>query len=235
MATGWSCSAPRGSGDAAEPPESTAVKTSLRQRLFARLMAGMDETSDAIYRERKTALLAPLRGTVVEIGPGTGVNLRFLDPSVHWIGLEPNREMHPHLRERARQLDREIDLRGALLGDAGLEAASVDAVISTLVLCSVPSVSALLAEILAVLRPGGSFVFLEHVVDRPGTIRRWVQRAAPWTPWRFFSDGCDPGREIGAEIRAAGFSRVEFESYLQAGPGLVLAVNRPHICGKALR
>lgn len=206
----------------------------LRQRLFARFMAGTDEQSHAMYRTRKERLFGGLSGTVVELGSGTGVNLPFLASGVRLIAIEPNPAMHEPLRERARTTGHTVEIVDAPLDRAGLADASVDAVISTLVLCSVPSVDALLHEIRRVLRPGGRFVFLEHVVDRKWTFRRAVQRVAPYTPWRYFSDGCDPGRDIAAAIERAGFATVEIERYHQAGPGLVLAVNRPHIAGVAI-
>lgn len=208
---------------------------SIRQRLFASLMAGLDETSLGMYQERKTRLLSPLRGTIVEIGPGTGVNLQFLNSDVQWIGMEPNRAMHPHIQGKARKLNLSIEIRTDTLGDSGITPGTVDVVISTLVLCSVPSVSEVLQEVLNVLKPGGTFAFLEHVGDRPLTLRRFIQKTAPFTPWRYFSDGCHPGRDIGDFINHAGFSKVEFESYMQEGPGLILAVNRPHICGFAIK
>ena len=209
-------------------------RTTLRQRLFARFMAGTDEQSHAMYRERKEALFGDLRGTVVELGAGTGVNLPFLAPDVRFVAIEPNPAMHEHLRERAHATGHSVEILAEPLERAGIADESVDAVISTLVLCSVPSVEASLRDIRRVLRPGGRFVFLEHVVDRPWTFRRAVQRVAPYTPWRYFSDGCDPGRDIASAIENAGFARIDMERYPQQGPGWVLAVNRPHIAGVAV-
>ncbi len=207
--------------------------TTFRQRLFARFMAGTDEQSHAMYRARKEALFGGLRGTILELGAGTGVNLPFLANDVRFVAIEPNPAMHAHLRERARETGHAVEIVTEPLERAGIADGSVDAVISTLVLCSVPSVEATLREVRRILRPGGRFVFLEHVVDRPWTFRRAVQRVAPYTPWRYFSDGCDPGRDIAGAIERVGFSRVAIEHYRQEGPGWVLAVNRPHIAGVA--
>lgn len=220
--------------DAPDMPNSPS-RASLRQRIFARILASMDGLSFELYGARKTALLGPLRGTVLELGPGTGVNLRYFDPGVRWIGLEPNRALHPYLHEKARGLGRQVEVLATTLAEAGIAPGSVDAVVSTLVLCSVPSVPELLREVLVALRPGGSFVFLEHVADRPRTLRRLLQRAAPLTPWRYFSGGCDPARDLEAAIRGAGFSSVRCEAYLQEGPGPIIALVRPHICGVAVK
>lgn len=207
----------------------------LRQRLFARFMAGADACSHEMYHERKTHLLGPLRGRVLEIGPGTGVNLPYLHEDVSWIGLEPNPAMHSHIEKRARELDRSIEIIDGLLDEAHVPDQSVDAVISTLVLCSVPSVDDLLQEIHRVLKPGGSFVFIEHVADRRWSCRWCVQKAMPFTPWRYFSDGCDPCRDIGPSIQNAGFAEVNMESYMQDGAGIISAINRPHVAGVARR
>jgi ubiquinone/menaquinone biosynthesis C-methylase UbiE len=110
-----------------------------------------------------------------------------------------------------------------------LEAASADAVIGTLVLCSVADVAAALREIRRVLKPGGRFVFIEHVVAPAGTwrwrLQRWVRPL-----WRVIADGCHPDRDTLSAIRAAGFARVEAEQFL-APAGLVA----PHIAGIAVQ
>lgn len=198
-------------------------------------MAGLEPESYEMYHEKKARLLSPLRGTVVEIGPGTGINLQFLNSNVRWIGIEPNRAMHPHIQDKASRLNLSIEIRPDILSESGIASGTVDLVISTLVLCSVPSVSQVLQEILNVLKPGGTFVFIEHVGDRAWTFRRFIQKSLPFTPWRYFSDGCHPGRDIEDIINNAGFSKVELESYMQEGSGLILAINRPHICGTAVK
>ena len=208
-------------------------RPSLKQRLFARLMKSCDGTSDEMYRERKQALLSDVRGRVVELGPGTGVNLQFFDPSVEWIGVEPNMAMHEHLREKASAQGRMIDLRLLCADRIDLEDECADCVVSTLVLCSVPNVEHALGEVRRILRPGGRFVFIEHVIDARSRLRRTIQRSVPYTPWRFFSDGCRPARDLGKAIDRAGFETVERTAYHQPGPGLIMAVCRPHIAGWA--
>ena len=208
---------------------------SLRQRLFARFMASEDERSHELYKDKKSELLGQLTGTVLEIGPGTGVNLQFFKQGVEWIGIEPNIAMHCYLMEKAARLGMKVQLRTGLAQGLEVQKQSVDAVISTLVLCSVASVANTLNEVVQVLKPGGRFVFIEHVADQPGTLRRWVQRSLPYSPWSYFSDGCNPGRDTGAEIDAAGFSQVSYQAYHQEGEGIILAINRPHIYGVAIK
>ena len=108
--------------------------------------------------------------------------------------------------------------------------ASIDVVISTLVLCSVgPELNASLAEIHRVLRPGGRFLFLEHVAAPAGSLLRRVQR---WVRpvWRGIADGCRPDQETGQAIEKTGFSRVEMERFR-----LQLPLVSPHVSGVAYK
>jgi ubiquinone/menaquinone biosynthesis C-methylase UbiE len=210
-------------------------KANLRQRLFANLTLGQDQLNYALHHEKKRRLFEEISGTVVEIGPGTGVNLQFLGEGAEWIGIEPNEAMHPHLRKKAKELGREITLYTRIADATELTNGSVDFVLSTLVLCSVSDLAGTLKQIRRVLKPGGRFIFLEHVADRKGTFRRLVQKTVPFTPWRFFADGCEPGRDIGVAIEEAGFAKVEYKKIMQEGPGIILAINRPHIFGVATK
>jgi len=153
------------------------------QRLFAWEMAHLTAQYETAMREacappdggRKAALFANLEGTVLEIGPGTGANLSYYPQDIHWIGVEPNPFMHDYLREQAQTLGLTLDLRQGTAEDLGLADESVDAVVSTLVLCSVPEQARTLQEIRRVLRPGGRFLFVEHVAAPQGTWLRRVQ------------------------------------------------------------
>ena len=107
--------------------------------------------------------------------------------------------------------------------------ASADAVVSTLVLCWVASPSAVLAEVRRVLRPGGSFYFVEHVAAPEGTALRRLQRLLRG-PWGLMADGCRPDRETVRAIEAAGFAEVRVERF-EAPLGLI----RPHAMGVAVR
>lgn len=197
------------------------------KRLFAWMLAhGMGRYEQAMG-ERKQALLAPLRGRVVEIGPGAGVNLRWFAPEVEWIGIEPNPWLHPYLRQEAARLRRPMELRGGSAETLDLPDASVDAVVSTLVLCSVADPARVLREVLRVLKPGGRFVFLEHVAAPRGSRLRCLQRLLR-PGWRLCADGCCPDRETGKAIEQAGFRHVAIDHF--RGP---IPVIRPHIAGVA--
>ena len=205
---------------------------SLYQRAFARLMALGDARQHRLYGARKTALFAGLAGTVVEIGPGSGVNLPYYPPGIRWIGIEPNPHMHPFIREQAARHGLDATLRTTTAGDLGLPDASADAVVSTLVLCSVPSVEAALAEVRRVLRPGGRLLFIEHVAAPEGTgLRRYQRAIRPL--WKLLADGCRPDRETHRLLDAAGFAEVHYDHFELPIPAA--AVVRPHIIGTAVR
>jgi ubiquinone/menaquinone biosynthesis C-methylase UbiE len=107
--------------------------------------------------------------------------------------------------------------------------ASFDAVVSTLVLCSVPDLNAALAEVIRVLRPGGRFLFLEHVAaDRNPTRLKWQRRVEP--VWKRVAGNCHLTRRTEQAMLAVGFQieRIERESMRKATP-----LARPSIRGAA--
>lgn len=177
--------------------------------------------------ERKRNLLGELSGEVLEIGPGSGVNLCYLPREVRWTGIEPNPHFHPYIRKEAVRLDRPVRLKAGLAEDLGIEDASVDAVVGTLVLCSVDRVDAVLGEILRVLKPGGRFCFLEHVAAPQGSWPRRLQRGLR-PVWGSLLDGCRPDADTPVRISRAGFSQLKWEEFQAPLP-----VVSPHICGFA--
>ena len=201
----------------------------LRRRLFAAVVAAGGERYERVVAARKRALLSEVHGTVLEIGPGAGANLRYYPADVRWIGVEPNPYMDRYLRKEAERLGLAVEVRRGtaerlLVGDA-----SVDAVVSTLVLCSVDDLGRALRETLRVLKPGGRFVFLEHVAAPRGTWLRRLQRLVR-PVWRVVADGCHPDRETDAAIAAAGFAEVRLERF-----SLPMGLVGPHIAGVALK
>jgi ubiquinone/menaquinone biosynthesis C-methylase UbiE len=200
-----------------------------RKRVAARVFVTATELDE--YVDRKRRLLGDLTGDVLEIGPGDGRNLRYFRPDVRWVGLEPNPILYPYIRDAAAGLGREVELVDGVAGAIPLPDASVDAVVATLVLCSVPDQRAALAEVRRVLRPGGRYVFIEHVAAPRGSAARWVQRLAR-PACGCLADGCRPDRETLGAIESAGFATVQAESFRVAKAAGALA---PHIAGFATR
>jgi ubiquinone/menaquinone biosynthesis C-methylase UbiE len=164
--------------------------------------------------------LVPLaQGEVLEIGVGPGVNFAHYDPpKVSKVyALEPNRGMVRRAEEQRRrtQLNVEfLDLPGERipLGDA-----SVDTVVSTFTMCTIPGVDEAIRGICRVLRPGGQFIFFEHGLSPDPRVRRWQQRTEPLFKLAF--EGCHVTRHIPSLIRDGGFQIEQLnEAYLAPFP-----------------
>jgi len=201
----------------------------LRDRWFAWLLRRVSGHHDKMLESRKRELLGNVSGTVVEVGPGTGANLRYFPKGIRWIGIEPNQCMHADLRAEAAEVNMKIELRGGGVEAMELADASVDCVVATLLLCSVTDAAYCVAEMRRILKPGGRFVFIEHVAAPPGSRLLRVQQLI--TPlWGLIGGGCDPARCTGSVLRNAGFHSIEIEEFnLPAGPAA------PHIAGVAIR
>jgi SAM-dependent methyltransferase len=197
------------------------------KRAQAWLLSRTNRRYEAMVAEEKRGLLTALAGTVLEIGPGGGNNLAFLQRGVRWIGVEPNPFFHERLRARGERLGIDVDVRAATAEALPAADHSVDAVISSLVLCSVRDPAAALHEVRRVLRPGGRFVFVEHVAAPHGTALHAAQRALR-PVWGALSDGCHPDRDTGRLIEAAGFADVDLRRFR-----LPVPIMRPHIAGVA--
>ena len=204
-----------------------------KRRLFATYYDAMTAEYDAAMAEPKRELLAQLHGLVVEIGPGTGSNLALLPEGVQWVGIEPNLHMHPLLKAKAQALGRSVDLRCLSAGKLPFEDGSVDCVLSTLVLCSVPDLDQTLAEILRVLKPGGRFVYWEHVLAPEGKRLRALQHL--FNPLqRFLADGCRCNRDFLKGLERAGFQELRTDAFLLP-KGLTPPWIRPHVSGVGIR
>lgn len=168
-------------------------------------------------RHRKARLFADLPRTVVELGSGVGANLRYLEPGSTLVAVEPNVHMHQRLRLAAERRGVHLDLRDRVAEHTGLPDGSVEAVISSLVLCTVRDPGAVLAEVRRILRPGGTFRFVEHVAAAAGTPTRFLQRALR-RPWAWTFEGCSCERDLAGALRAAGFARLDIEPYRLHSP-----------------
>lgn len=174
------------------------------------------------------ALLTGLRGTVLEIGPGGGGNLPSFGHSVRWIGVEPDPVNRDLTARRAHRLGRTIELIADRVEDLDLPSGSVDAVVGTYVLCSVEDQARSLAQVRRVLRPGGTYIFAEHVAAPRGTWTRCGQHLIALTAVR--AGTCRPNRDTEVAIRGAGFAEVGLWHRTLPGP---IGTRIPLIAGTA--
>lgn len=193
-------------------PADVTIANPVRGRLNAAFFRLVDGYVHRRLGTRKALLFADLPPQVVELGPGTGTNLKYFRPGTHLVAIEPNPHMHPALARVAAERGISLDVRARGAEATGLPSASVDAVVCTLVLCTVPDPAAALAEVRRILRPGGRLLVLEHVAAPPGTFLAGLQRLLR-RPWRWTFEGCDLDRHTAEAISEAGFSGVELERY----------------------
>ncbi len=178
---------------------------------------------------RKKALLSGLTGKVLELGPGTGPNLKYYQPGVEWHGVEPNPHMHPYLLAEAEKHGMRVELLAASALELPYPDASMEHVVGTLVLCSVPDPEQVMREIKRVLKPGGSYVFIEHVAAKRGSFHALVQKT--FKPlWCCCADGCHVDRRSWETIAQAEFGKTEIEHF-----NLRFPIVTPHIMGTAER
>jgi SAM-dependent methyltransferase len=192
--------------------DSTFEQHALRGRFNAAFFRLLDPVLERDLGPYKRQVFADLPGEVVEIGSGVGANLRYLPAGATLVAVEPNRSMHAGLRAAAHEHGIALDLQERTAESTGLPDASVDAVISSLVLCTVRDPAAALAEIRRILRPGGTFRFVEHVVAAPRTGTRVAQRVFR-RPWAWTFEGCSCERDLEGAVREAGFAEVSVQRY----------------------
>jgi ubiquinone/menaquinone biosynthesis C-methylase UbiE len=169
----------------------------------------------AKYVALKARLFSSLPDTIVELGPGTGANLRYYPPGTQLVAIEPNPHMHKRLRRRAARFGLNLDLHPIRAEALDLKSNSAEFVCSSLVLCSVADPKQVVAEVRRVLKPGGRFVCIEHVMAPPASSVAVLQRTIR-RPWRWLFDGCELCNRTEAVIRGAGFSEVEIAPFVLA-------------------
>jgi ubiquinone/menaquinone biosynthesis C-methylase UbiE len=203
---------------------------SLCERLFAAVYDPLSARSERKFgADLKRQLLANAHGRVLEIGVGTGLSFLHYPPDVELAGVEPSPHMLKRARRRAAELGRKVELVEAPAEQLPFADDSFDTVVSLTVLCAVSDAQGTLGEIRRVLRPGGRFVFLEHVRSDDAQLARRQDR---WErPWGWIAGGCHPNRRTLETIEAAGFQIRELEhKELTEVPGLV----QPNILGIAV-
>ena len=174
--------------------------------LFARwwpqAAASMEDQGLGSHR---ATLLAGVEGRVLEIGCGDGANFPYYtNAATALVGVEPEERLRELARERADALGKHAAVVEGQAEHLPVESNAFDAVVSTLVLCSVEDQDRALAEIHRVLKPGGRLWCLEHVASRNRVIHLG-EKAFDAVFWSHVFGGCHTGRDTGAAIGRAGF------------------------------
>ncbi|MEA2221521.1 MAG: hypothetical protein QOJ35_4147 [Solirubrobacteraceae bacterium] len=199
-------------------------------RIFA---AGYDRVFDAVERaglsDMRAGLLAFARGRTLELGAGTGLNLRhYPADEIALVLTEPEEPMVRRLERRVHDVRPGASVVRASADRLPFVDGSIDTVVSTLVLCTVPDQDVALREIGRVLGAGGALLFLEHVRGDSPRVTRWQDRLQPL--WVHVGHGCHCNRDTLAAIRRAGFDVDTVEhTQLPNAPAFI----RPLVIGRA--
>ena len=170
-------------------------------------------------KKQRDKILPRASGIVLEIGIGTGMNLPHYDPSrvSKVIGLDPSEKSWELAGERAAHLDFDLEFIGLPGEEIPLDDASVDTVLVTYALCTIPDPVSALRGMARVLRPGGSLLFCEHGRAPDMAVRKWQDRINPL--WRPLLGGCNLNRDIPGLLCNGGFQVLEMEQmYLPGTP-----------------
>ncbi len=178
--------------------------TTAEHRLFAALYDRMTgPLEQAVLAERRVGLLADLGGEVLDVGAGTGANLPHFRSASRVVAAEPDPAMRRRMAAKLASAPVPAELTGAVAEALQQPDASFDAVVFTLVLCTVTDPDRALAEARRVLRPGGRLIVLEHVRGS-GRLACWQDRLTPL--WSRLNAGCHLGRDTAAAVERAGFT-----------------------------
>ncbi len=165
-------------------------------------------------RER---IIGAAEGRVLEIGVGSGLNLPLYGPGARSvIAVEPSPKLVRLAARRIPTARAPVELIEGSAEALPLPDASVDTVVTTWTLCSIPDVARALVEVRRVLRPGGSLLFIEHGRAPEPSIMRWQDRLDPL--WSRIAGGCHLNRPIDRLLREAGFHLDRLHNFRLPGP-----------------
>lgn len=166
-------------------------------------------------RERVVPLA---RGRVLEVGIGTGLNMRHYDKTrvTHITGLDPGVQMHPLAQERIAQAGLQVELVGLSAEKIPMADASFDTVVITYTLCTIPDPLSALREMHRVLAPGGTLLFCEHGLAPDASVQAWQSRLQP--VWGAIAGGCHLGRDIPSLLQQAKFALPGLQTRYLKGP-----------------
>ncbi len=158
------------------------------------------------------------RGEVLEIGIGSGLNLPFYSSQVqHVYGVDPSVELQRIARKRAEALPIQVEfLPQSAEAPLPLANASIDTIVVTWTLCSIPNVPQVLLQLKRLLKADGRFIFLEHGRAPDSSVVAWQDRLTPI--WKHIGGGCHLNRKVDDLITTAGFRIVELRTGYLPGP-----------------
>jgi ubiquinone/menaquinone biosynthesis C-methylase UbiE len=198
-------------------------------RMYVKAAAKAEKRGAEEHRRR---LLDGLHGTVVEIGAGHGLNFAHYPAAVtKVVALEPEPTLRAQAETAATTAPVPIEVIAGIADELPVADASADAVVTSLVLCSVPDQDRALAEVHRVLRPGGELHFYEHVIPNCQPKRALLQFVDHSGLWPRIAGGCHPARDTTTAIQDAGFDIATIDRIPFAASAIEPSI--PHILGIA--
>jgi ubiquinone/menaquinone biosynthesis C-methylase UbiE len=170
-----------------------------------------------VFAEYRRRVVGGASGRVLEIGIGSGLNLPFYGPTAaHIVGLDPSRTLLAMAGRRRRGVPIPAHLLEGSAEAVPLDTHSIDSIVVTWALCSVPDVHRALSELRRVLKRGGRLLFVEHGRSPDPEVSRWQDRLTPL--WKRVAGGCHLNRPIGTLIEEAGFRLEQISTSCAGGP-----------------
>jgi ubiquinone/menaquinone biosynthesis C-methylase UbiE len=177
-----------------------------------------------VTRERALAL-AGVKGRVLEVGFGSGLNLPHYSRAVEQlVGIDPSGESAKLARKRIAQVSFPVELLRLRGEEIPADDASFDSVVSTFTLCTIPDAGAALRQMRRVLKADGCFFFLEHGRAQDPGVQRWQDRLNGLQ--NRFVGGCNLNRPMDRLIAEAGFAIDQLETYYAEGPKVMAYLYR---------
>ncbi len=169
-------------------------------------------------RYQRKKVVPHAEGRILEIGIGSGLNLSYYDPAkVEKVwGLDPSAELRVYAEQEAAQVPFDVEFIGLEAENIPLEDASMDTVLMTYTLCTIPDAVTALHGMRRVLKPGGKLIFCEHGQAPDESVRRWQDRINPI--WKRIAGGCNLNRKIPELIEEGGFKVQDMDTMYIPGP-----------------
>src|SRR5882672_3745593 len=172
---------------------------------------------DKVATARRSELVPGADGIVLEIGIGSGLNLAFYSPAVrHLYAVDPSPELLAMTRKKVERMTFPVDLRCDSAERLSLDGRSVDTIVMTWALCTIPDPARALREMRRVLKTQGRMIFIEHGLSPDPGVRAWQNRLN--SIWSTMAGGCNLNRKIDELLISSGFNIVELRTAYLPGP-----------------
>ena len=168
---------------------------------------------------RQRAKVVPLaHGRVLEIGIGSGLNLSFYDKTKvdKVLGLDPSPELNVMARKRAAEAGIDVDWHTLSSEQIPLPDDSIDSLVITYTMCTIPDVHSALCEMRRVMKPGAKMFFSEHSLAPDPSVRTWQNRLNPL--WKHLAGGCNINRSVPKMLEDAGLRIDSIDTLYLPGP-----------------